>query len=889
MNMSRPFVLALGALVLGSASSLSAAEDLVPVDYFTAYGDLEVTVWAQSPMLLNPTNMDVDRDGRIWVAEGVNYRRHYDRKPEGDRIVVLEDTNGDGQADSSSVFVQEPFLRAPLGIAVLEDKIVVSMTPDMVVYTDVNRDRKFDPGLDEREVLLTGFNGRVHDHSLHSVTVGPDGQWYWNAGNCGSLFTDRSGRTFRMGSAYSPKADLGFVPREIAGMKSDDGHVYIGGFSARMNPDGTYVQIIGHNYRNSYEQTVTSFGDVFQNDNDDPPACRTSFVMEYGNAGFGSRDGQRSWQADRRPGQSTAIAEWRQEDPGTMPPGDVYGGGSPTGVAYYENGALGDGVSGLLLSCEAARNVVFGYFPVPEGAGFRLERFDFLTTNLEREFAGADFKGGGRSVTREMKTLFRPSDVMVGVDGAVYVSDWFDPRVGGHQDLDESMSGAIYRVAPKGFVPRIPTFDLDTDRGQLTALRSTAVNVRNLGFNRLKARGAEAVPVVASLLADNDPYIRARAVWLLSQLGPEGIRVVEPLLEHGDSQMRVVAFRALRRQNHHYLENAMALATDPSASVRREVAVSLRDVPFSEARPILMALAKGYDGEDRYYLEAFGTGCTGKETQVYEALSGAMGGADSREWSRPFARLAWRLTPERAVADFKARALAGTLSEADRKEALVALGFIGTEAAADAMIEAAGQTTGTLRANAVWWLMNRKDSDWQDFGVMEALKANGIYDPDTVELVSVVVPEAPESKMPPIEEILELEGNVSRGKALATACYMCHQVDEQGIEFGPTLTGWGKTQTREVIARSIINPSADIAHGYGGTEIVTDNGLTIQGIVISEGDPVIIRSMAGQTQTIPKARIDKRRRMQRSLMMAAENFGFGPADVADLVAYLKTL
>ena len=59
-----------------------------------------------------------------------------------------------------------------------------------------------------------------------------------------------------------------------------------------------------------------SLGDVFQNDNDDPPACRVSWVMEYANFGFSSNDGQRSWQADRRPGQSIPVAEWRQDDPG---------------------------------------------------------------------------------------------------------------------------------------------------------------------------------------------------------------------------------------------------------------------------------------------------------------------------------------------------------------------------------------------------------------------------------------------------------------------------------------------------------------------------------------------------------------------------------------------
>ena len=883
------------AAALGiSLGSSHAAEDIVPTELFTAYGGLEVTVWAQSPMLFNPTNMDVDRDGRIWVAEGVNYRRNYDRKPEGDRIVVLEDTDGDGRADSSEVFVQEPFLRAPLGVAVLDNKVVVSMAPDLVVYTDVNRDRKFDPGLDERQVLLTGFNGRIHDHSLHSVTVGPDGQWYWNAGNCGALFTDQSGRTFRIGSAYDPYygrrgSDLGFNPRELAGSKSDDGHVYVGGFSARMNPDGSYVRIIGYNYRNSYEQSITSFGDVFQNDNDDPPACRTSFLMEYGNAGFCSFDGQRSWQADRRPGQPTAIAEWRQEDPGTMPAGDVYGGGSPTGVAYYENGALGGDFSGMLLSCEAARNVVFGYFPKPMGAGFQLKRFDFLTTNKERDFAGADFKGGGRSVTGETKTLFRPSDVLVGVDGAVYVSDWFDPRVGGHQDLDKTLSGAIYRVAPKDFTPNVPSFDLNTSMGQLKALTSPAANVRSLGLTRLKAQGNAAIPVVASLLADNNPYLRARAVWLLSQLGPDGIRVVEPLLGHSDPQMRVVAFRALRRQNHEFLTIATRMAKDPSPAVRREVALSMRDIPFSEARPILLALAEGFDGEDRYYLEAFGTGSTGKEEEVYEALATTMGGPDATRWSRAFAQLAWRLTPRQAVAEFEKRALSTNLSESEKKAAAVALGYINTPESANAMLAIAAGSTGAVKADAIWWLMNKKNNDWKEFGLESALKERGIYDPDSVELFAIMTPEPPDSKLPPVADILKLPGDVSRGKLIATACFMCHRIEGQGIEMGPTLTGWAKTQTREVVARSIIDPSADIAHGYHGVEILTDNGLTIQGLVISDGDPVIVRSMGGQTQTIPKKRIRERKRMNRSLMMSAEQLGFGSQEVADLVAYLKSL
>ena len=127
-------------------------------------------------MLHNPTNIDIDRDGRIWVAEGVRYRSHHARQPEGDRIVVLEDTDGDGKADSSHTFVQEPALIAPLGVSVIDNKVVVAQPPDLIVYTDVDRNLRFDPAVDKREVLLTGFQGINHDHSLHSVTVGPGRQ-----------------------------------------------------------------------------------------------------------------------------------------------------------------------------------------------------------------------------------------------------------------------------------------------------------------------------------------------------------------------------------------------------------------------------------------------------------------------------------------------------------------------------------------------------------------------------------------------------------------------------------------------------------------------------------------------------------------------------------------
>ena len=863
----------------------------IPLDLFNVPDGLEVTLWASSPMLHNPTNLDIDREGRIWVAEGVRYRSHHARRPEGDRIVVLQDTNGDGKADSTHTFVQEPGLIAPLGVAVIDNKIVVSQPPDLIVYTDVDRNLRFDPAKDTREVLLTGFHGINHDHSLHSVTVGPDGKWLFNSGNCGAMFTDKSGKTFRIFGSYRPGAVGPFKDphnaAEHAGKPSEDGHVYVGGFTARMNADGTGVEIIGHNYRNSYEQSISSLGDIFQNDNDDPPACRVSWVMEYANFGFSSNDGQRTWSADRRPGQSVPVAEWRQDDPGMMPPGDVYGGGSPTGNLFYENGALGPSWEGTFFAAEPGRNEVFSYQPARQGAGFALDRKIFLTSNVKRQYAGSDFLGGGRSVTGAIATLFRPSDIAVGPDGALYVTDWIDGRVGGHQDLDDSLSGAIYRIAPKGFVSKAPAFNTETIDGLITALRSPAVNVRAIGFEGLKARGAAAVNAVAAMLNDPSPYMRGRAIYLLYQLGPEGVQRAGSPEKHTDPAMRIAAYRAMRRAGLDVIPVASRMAKDTDPGVRRDVALSMRDVPAATALPILVDVARGYDGVDRTYLEALGTGATNKEAELYDRLKRELGvSGDPLAWSPAFARIAWRLHVPAAVSDLSARARSTTLPLADRRLAVDTLAFIKEPAASKAML-ALAEPSSPAREQAMWWLLNRLSGDWKDHDLGPALKAAGIYDPESITLREVVTPPPPaDLKEIPVEEVVRLTGDAARGKTTVTRCLMCHAVDGTGAEVGPALDGWGRGKSAEVIATALVRPNAEIAQGYDGTELKTKDGLTIQGLMIKEGDPMMMRSMGGITQIVPANRVASRRRMAESLMMSAAQLGLTAQDVADLVAFL---
>src|SRR5262245_28734831 len=147
---------------------------------------MEVTLWAAEPDIFNPTNIDIDERGRVWVLEGVNYRRTLpgrigkDDRPAGDRIVILEDTDGDGKSDKTKVFLQDASLRTPLGIAVLGDQVIVSQSPDVIVFTKDAQDNVV-----KKEILLTGWRGVDHDHGVHAVTFGEDGRYYMNSGDKG--------------------------------------------------------------------------------------------------------------------------------------------------------------------------------------------------------------------------------------------------------------------------------------------------------------------------------------------------------------------------------------------------------------------------------------------------------------------------------------------------------------------------------------------------------------------------------------------------------------------------------------------------------------------------------------------------------------------------------
>lgn len=610
---------------------------------FKLFEGLEATTWATEPGFSNPTNLDIDERGRVWVTESVNYRGSKLR-PEGDRVVIIEDTDLDGKADSYKVFVQDKALVGPLGICVLGNKVYVAQSPKMLVYTiDESGDKPAGPP----EVLFDGFGGTNHDHGLHSIMFGPDGRFYFNGGNDGCRGAEiKNGKGEPVvDSTNSGAGGKGKTWR--GGPSGGPGKRYQEGMAFRCNPDGTGFETLGHNFRNNYEVAADSFATAWQSDNDDDgnQGVRINYVMEGGNFGYNGYNGG-NWGRDQGayPGQLRQEAHFHQRDPGVVPNLLNTGGGSPTGILVNEGDFLGEKLKGALIHCDPGPNVVRAYFPKMEGAGYSC---------------------GVAEVVKSSHNWFRPADVCIGVDGALYVADWTDPGVGGHATGDKDLtkiSGRIYRIAPTGNKPSVPKLDLSSVKGQIDALQSPNLARRYLAYQKLLAGGeAELKELFAT---SKDARIRARALWLLARKSPDHVKAA---LKDKDVDIRITALRAARLIKMDMVAIAKDMLGDESLAVARELALAMNYEPSEKAMDVIVALVDkmqpaadpgeqpkpegNYKPESaleqwrqkkyahRWYLEALGIAATGREKEVLEAWT-----AKGKNKDQKVAELvAWRL------------------------------------------------------------------------------------------------------------------------------------------------------------------------------------------------------------------------------------------------------
>ncbi len=572
---------------------------------------LQATVFATEPMLVNPTNMDIDHRGRVWVCEGYNYRPTLNpdnpTKEEGDRILILEDEDGDGKADKSTVFYQGNDVNAALGIWVMGNQAIVSCSPHVFLLTDTDGDDK----ADKKEVLFEGIGGEQHDHAIHAATFGPDGKMYFNFGNAGEKILDKNGNP---------------VTEQTGVEVADHVKPYQQGMVFRCDADGSNFEVLGHNFRNNYEVAVDSYGTLWQSDNDDDgnKGVRINYVMEYGNYGYRDQETGENWRSYRT-GMEEEIPRrhWHLNDPGVVPNLLQTGAGSPTGILVYEGSLLPERFRNQIIHADAGPNVVRAYPVENEGAGYSAS-----TDNL--------IKGKDQ--------WFRPADVCVAPDGSLFVADWYDPGVGGHQ-VGDLQQGRIYRLAPEPRYER-PSFDLTTPAGAVEALKNPNLSARYQAWQKLHAWGEQAEAVLAEMAKSENPRYRARALWLLSKLDEKGDQYVQQALQDEEANLRIAGIRMARQRSEDIMPVLSKMKEDDSPQVRREVAIALRYQKGAAADQLWAELATQHDGQDRWYLEALGIGADEYPEARFQAWIDQVGD----EWDTQAGRdIVWRMRSKKTI------------------------------------------------------------------------------------------------------------------------------------------------------------------------------------------------------------------------------------------------
>lgn len=619
---------------------------------FDVADGLEVQLFAYEPQLLSPTSIDVDAQGRVWVCEAVNYRhfrngQNKERK-EGDRILVLEDTDGDGRADKETVFYQDKEIDSPHGVCVLGDQIIVSAGSNVIVFTDSDGDLK----PDSKRYLFTGIDGVQHDHGIHAFGIGPDGKLYFNFGNAGRQLKGPNGETIV--DKAGNRVDVSRNP-------------YQEGMVFRCNLDGSQLETLGWNFRNNWEVCVDSFGTLWQSDNDDDGnrGTRINFVMEFGNYGYKDEKTGAGWRASRIGLEGEIpLQHWHLNDPGVVPNILQTGAGSPTGIFFYEGDLLPEPFQNQLLHTDPGPNVVRAYPVEKDGAGY---------------------KASVRNIIQGVNDpWFRPVDVCAAPDGSLFVADWYDPGVGGHR-MGDIQHGRIFRVVPKGHQGyKNPKLDLTSAEGVVAALQSPNLATRYLAQAAISKMGKTAVPALEKLARESDSdRMRARALWQLGLVGGNPARYVEMAIASTNPDLRIMGVRLARQHGLSLIDLVERMKNDESTHVLRELAIALRHHPDPKAAELWADLAMRHDGKDRWFVEALGIGADKQWDAYFDAWIAKVG----EGWNAPAGRdIIWRCRSPKACS-YLAEIIRGTKSETEQYRYFRAFDFHEGQAKTEALTE----------------------------------------------------------------------------------------------------------------------------------------------------------------------------------------------------------
>ena len=393
--------------------------------------DFNVALFAQEPLVRNPCAITFDKQGRLCVGMGPQYRKP---KPEtkGDSVWIIIDKNGDGSADSRIEFASG--FNSIQGLAWNGNDLWVANAPDLTLVRDTNND-----DLADEYVKVYTDLGNL-EHGLHGLNFGPDGNLYMSKGNSKglTLLPERIAPIpFRELWGVSTPENTPSFPEPVLSNRKNYNKSYhdpaddwgMTGGILRCDDDGKNLEIISRGFRNPWD---ICFDDEFNwlgTDNDQTMGDKIFAPFFGAHFGWGH-----NWSYD-----------WKGDDHlPTAPSSGPLFEGSGTGIIFCNVPDYPKKYRNVFFINDWLNREVYIFKPEWKGA-WRFSESQNLVS-----LASA---GSGRAMPLSKGRSFDPVDIEIGPDRSIWISSWGRQYGAHYENGSLANEGRVYRIWPKKITP----------------------------------------------------------------------------------------------------------------------------------------------------------------------------------------------------------------------------------------------------------------------------------------------------------------------------------------------------------------------------------------------------------------------------------------------------
>ncbi|NND08716.1 MAG: hypothetical protein HKN87_20270 [Saprospiraceae bacterium] len=501
----------------------------------------EAQLFASEPDIGKPLNMTFDDKGRMWLTQSFEYPFPDTTGAPGDRISILEDTNGDGQADKIDVFADS--LNIPIGIVKVPEGVIAYSIPTITHFRDVNGDDR----VDERTTLFKGFQYKDTHGMINNLVRSWDG-WI--------------------------HADHGFANISQVTNGGPDTLVMQSGNTFRFKRDGSALEFTTTGRVNPYGYAYDELGYTYSTD------CHTSPIYQLIRGADYPHFGKKP----------TGIGF----GPALMK--HTYGATALAGLEYY---------LGHEFPAEYQHSFYYG---------------DVVKCRVYR--ATMEMQGTTPVVRQEEDFIisddpwFRPVDVKMGPDGALYIADFYNSIIGHYEvPLDhparDRYRGRIWRIVYNGDQSALPTNPEEIHDRSLQELISK-LDHPQLPFRMSVADkivdqyGSIALPALLEVAQSVERMkARVQGLWMLHRLSSISDEIMLAALQSPNDTVQVHALRILyelKNPSKSLVEQAHELLQDENVHVQRQSVMVLSKDPDIKHMSSLLKMRQQADARDTHFM-----------------------------------------------------------------------------------------------------------------------------------------------------------------------------------------------------------------------------------------------------------------------------------------------